>query len=363
MRELLGDYERLAGGGQVGRAVVTSVWGSAPRPEGASLLARTDGTMAGSVSGGCVEGATIEEIGLAILRDQPRLVRFGVSDETAWSVGLACGGTIEIFVEPIVRRTVLEAAQGPGGVVIASLVAGPAPLGTSWVFDDDGQADGPLLPDNVPEDEAAPARSIIDGIADAIAPQARDALTKASSSAINLEVPGGEPIRVFLEVFPRQPRLIIVGAVHIAAALVPLAKALGFYTIVADGRAPFLTRERFPEADELILGYPEVAFHQAPIDRGTYVCILSHDPKFDEPALEIALRSPAAYIGAIGSKKTQAIRREKLLGSGMTAEQVARLHGPIGLDLGGRAPAEIALSILAEMTAVRYGKDRAHAVR
>ena len=154
--------------------------------------------------------------------------------------------------------------------------------------------------------------------------------------------------------FPRQPRLVIFGGVHIAAALVTLAKTLGYRTIVADGREAFVSRERFPDADELIVAWPEEAFEQTGIDAATFICILSHDPKFDEPALEIALKSPAAYVGAIGSKKTAASRRERLRSAGFTEEQVNRLHGPIGLNLGGRQPAETALAILAEMTAVRF---------
>jgi xanthine dehydrogenase accessory factor len=155
---------------------------------------------------------------------------------------------------------------------------------------------------------------------------------------------------------------VIVGGVHIAAALVSLARALGYRTIVADGRSAFLTRDRFPDADELIHAWPEAAFARIGLDAACYVCILSHDPKFDEPALELALRSPARYIGAIGSRKTQAARRERLKAAGFTEEQVARVHGPIGLDLGGRQPAETALAILAEMTVTRYGGGAAPAV-
>jgi xanthine dehydrogenase accessory factor len=156
-------------------------------------------------------------------------------------------------------------------------------------------------------------------------------------------------------VFPRRPTLVIFGGVHIAAELVPLAKSLGYRTVVADGREAFLSRERFPAADELVLAWPEEAFAKVGLDAATYVCVLSHDPKFDEPALEIALRSPAAYVGAIGSRKTQATRRERLKAAGFTEDELARLRGPIGLDLGGRQPAETALAILAEMTALRYG--------
>ena len=180
------------------------------------------------------------------------------------------------------------------------------------------------------------------------------ALRRVASATVAVET-GAGPASVFLEVFPRQPRLVIFGGVHIAVALVPLARALGYRTIVADGRAAFLTRERFPDADQLILAWPEAAFAEIGLDASCYVCILSHDPKFDEPALQLALRSPARYIGAIGSRKTQASRREWLASAGFSDAEMARVHGPIGLDLGGRQPAETALAILAEMTAVRYG--------
>jgi xanthine dehydrogenase accessory factor len=183
---------------------------------------------------------------------------------------------------------------------------------------------------------------------------ARKALARGTSTT--LELAGSAPAsKIFLEVFPRRPTLVIFGGVHIAAELVPLAKSLGYRTVVADGREAFLSRERFPTADELVLAWPEEAFAKVGLDAATYVCVLSHDPKFDEPALEIALRSPAAYVGAIGSRKTQATRRERLKAAGFTEDELARLRGPIGLDLGGRQPAETALAILAEMTALRYG--------
>lgn len=340
MRDLLADYARLSASGKpVGRAVVTSVWGSAPRPEGASLLATADGEVAGSVSGGCVESATAMEIAEAIARGTPELVTFGVTDERAWEVGLACGGTIRVFVEPRVRPEVLEAARGPGGVVVATVVEGEG-LGGSLVVGEDGAVEGAI--------GAALDRARLRDLA-------LEALAREASATVELATTSGAPVRVFLEVFPRQPKLVVFGAVHIAAALVPLAKALGYRTIVADGREAFLSRERFREADELILAWPEEAFRRVGLDSATYVCVLSHDPKFDEPALAIALRSPARYVGAIGSKKTQAARRERLRAAGVTDAELARLHGPIGLDLGGRQPAETALAILAEMTAVRYG--------
>jgi xanthine dehydrogenase accessory factor len=335
MRNLLGDVDRLTAAGRpFGRAVVTSVWGSAPCPPGASMLATADGVIAGSVSGGCVESATAVEIAGAIERGTPRLVTFGVSDERAWEVGLACGGTIKVFVEPSVRPDVLAAARGPGGEVVATVIEGPGLGASSRVFED-GRVEGGLPSGSVRE-------------------AALGALGREASGTITAETAAGEAT-VFLEVFARKPRLVIFGGVHVAVALVPLAKALGYRTIVADGREAFLTRERFPEADELILAWPDDAFERIGLDRSCYVCILSHDPKFDQPALLAALRSPAAYVGAIGSRKTQTTRRDWLRAQGVDEDAIARLHGPIGLDLGGRQPAETALAILAEMTALRYG--------
>jgi xanthine dehydrogenase accessory factor len=340
MRDLLDDYHRLAASGAVGRAVVTSVWGSAPRAEGSCMLATADGRIAGSVSGGCVESATAVEIADAIARGTSKLVTFGVSDERAWEVGLACGGTIRVLVEPAIRPEVLEAARGAGGVVLATQLGGPGSTpGAPVLIRDDGSMKG-----QIPGVDAGTLR-----VAGA------EALRRGTSRTV--ELPGSEskPVGVFFEVFPRQPRLVIFGGVHIAAALVTMARLVGYRTIVADGRESFVTRERFPDADELIVAWPADAFERIGIDSATYVCILSHDPKFDEPALEIALRSPAAYVGAIGSRKTAQSRRERLRAAGFGEEEVARLRGPIGLDLGGREPAETALAILAEITAVRFG--------
>ena len=337
MRDLLADYDRLAAAGErVGRAVVTTVWGSAPRPEGSVMLATASGAVAGSVSGGCVESAVAAEIVAAIARGTPKLVTFGVTDERAWSVGLACGGTITVLVEPSVRPDVLAAARGPGDEVIATAIEGP--LGAS----------------------ARVAAGTVEGeltglvAAPALAEAAREALRRERSGSLRLESAGG-PVAVLLEAFPRPPRLVLVGGVPIAVALVPLARALGYHTIVADGREAYVARERFPGADELYAEWPDAAFERIGLDADCYVCILSHDPKFDEPALRLALRSRARYIGAIGSSKTQSGRRERLRAEGFTDDEIARVRGPIGLDLGGRSPAETALSILAEMTAVRYG--------
>ncbi len=341
MRDLLQDYDRLrSSGGPVGRAVVTSVWGSAPRPQGACMLATGDGRIAGSVSGGCVESAAAQEIAAAIIRGTPALVSYGVSHERAWEVGLACGGTIKVFVQPAVPAFILDAARGDGGLVVATVIGGGVLVGQTVLLREEGTIEG----------EGAHR-----WIGALVREAAQAALRRESSTAVDVTGPDGTVVPVFLEVFPRRPKLVIFGGVHIAMALVPLARSLGYHTSVADGRQSFLTRERFPDADELLRAWPEEAFAKAGLDSATFVCVLSHDPKFDEPALDLALRSPARYIGAIGSKKTQAARRERLKAQGFTDADLARLHGPIGLDLGGRTPAETALAIMAEMTMARYG--------
>jgi len=320
--------------------VVTQVWGSAPRPEGATLLATPDGRMAGSISGGCVENAVVEEIVAAMARGTPKLLSYGVSDQRAWELGLACGGTIGVFIEPSVRPEVVAAARRREGSVVATVIGGADALGTSLVLLEDGATEVHGLPESLQAE---------------VRDRARAALQTLGSRSEAVER-AGRRVELLYEVFLRQATLLVFGGVHVAMALVPMAKALGYRTVVADGREPFLTRERFPDADELVLAWPEEAFARVGIDGATCVCVLTHDPKFDEPALDIALRSPACYVGAIGSRKTQASRRERLRRAGFTDQEIARLHGPIGLDLGGRQPAEIALAVLAEITMVRFGK-------
>jgi len=326
MRELLADYHRLAATGPVGRAVVVRVWGSAPRMAGATLIATADGRMAGSVSGGCVEVAVVGAIAEALTDRQARLVRFDVSHEQAWAIGLACGGRLEVLVEPGIRPAVLAAASGPGGAVVATVIGGTAPLGDP--------------PPGLEGDLAGPVAT---------------AAAQQRSGTVTVGSPAGD-VEVFLEVFPRRETLLLIGAVHVAEVLARLARPLGYRVVVADARGAFLTRERFPDADLLLEAWPEQAFAAAEVDAATAVCVLTHDPKFDEPALDLALRSPARYIGAIGSRRTQAERRERLLARGFSQEDVGRIRGPIGLDLGGRQPAEIAVAILAEITAAKYGR-------
>ena len=324
MRDLILDLARFDAAGPVARAVVLGTWGTAPRPAGAVLLVAADGRMAGSVSGGCVENAVIEEIAAARASGTPKRLRYEVSDETAWSVGLACGGTIEVLAEPKVPDEVRRAIADIRGSVVVSAIDGLA----RWRVLEDGSVEGPK------------------GLDLTVATAALDALRGERS--VVLEGPG-----LFLEAIPRRPDLFIIGAGHVAQELVPLAKRMGFRTAVFDSRSAFLTRERFPDADELVLGWPAEELPKR-LGPASFVCVLSHDPKLDEPCVRLALRSPARYVGVIGSNKNQEKRRSALKTEGFTEAEIARLRGPIGLPLGGKQPNEIALSVMAELVKARY---------
>ena len=355
MKELLDTLDTWTGDGvDIGRAVVVRTFGSAPRPEGAVLLYAADGRIAGSVSGGCVEGAAAEEIDKARASGHARVIRYGISDEQAWDVGLACGGTIDVLVEPVAPAAVVAAARaslgagGHGSAVVTPLPAdsppgvfGPhepgegAPPVPELVLHDDGRLEGSL---GSPE---------LDG---QLVEAAGEALKRGLSRTVEL---GGRSL--FVEVFPVRPRLVVVGAVEVARSLVRLARELGFETVVIDGRSSFATPERFPDVDRLIVGWPDEVADEIGLGPNDAVAVLTHDVKFDEPAIVEALRRGCRYVGAVGSKKTQGDRRARLLEAGVSESELAKLRGPVGLDLGGRAPAETALAILAEIVAERYG--------
>ena len=369
MKELLDTLSTWQGEGiDTGRAVVVRTFGSAPRPEGAVLLHAADGRIAGSVSGGCVEGAAAEQIEHAQATGNALVIRYGISDEQAWDVGLACGGTIDVLVEPTVSRAAVRAATesigagGRGAAVVTVLPAdsppaasGPHTPGTgappepTLVVDEDGRLEG-TLGDPVQD------RALVEA--------ALEALRRGQSRTVEL---GGRS--AFIEVFPVRPRLVIVGAVEVARSLARLAKELGFEVVVIDGRASFATPERFPDVDRLIVGWPDEVADEIGLGRNDAVAVLTHDVKFDEPAIVEALRRGSRYVGAVGSRKTQAERRRRLLEAGVAPDRLADLRGPVGLDLGGRQPAETALAILAEIVAERYGgsgrpmRDRANAER
>ena len=358
MKELLETLAGWQAGGldpaDIGRAVVVRTFGSAPRPEGAVLLYASDGRIAGSVSGGCVEGAAAEEIERARTTGRARVIRYGISDEQAWDVGLACGGTIDVLVEPMAPAVVVSAARGSvgsggRGSAVVTILPADSPPGA---FGPHQPGDGaPPLPELIVGDDGTLAGTLgapdLDG---ALVAAGTAALRRGLSQTVEL---GGRSL--FIEVFPVRPRLVVVGGVEVARSLVRLARELGFETVVVDGRAAFATPERFPEVDRLVIGWPDEVADEIGLGPNDAVAVLSHDVKFDEPAIVEALRRGCRYVGAVGSKKTQADRHARLLEAGVSAADLARLRGPVGLDLGGRAPAETALAILAEIVAERYG--------
>jgi xanthine dehydrogenase accessory factor len=336
MREILSDLDNWRSDNkQIALATVIQTWGSSPRRAGAKMALTPDGKITGSVSGGCVEGA-VYETGVEVLKsNRPQLLHFGVADETAWEVGLACGGSIDIFVKPLdteffkALRSVLVEEQPS---VLITVVRGPDELlGREILVRDDGYVTGAL--NNQFDKQALDL--------------ARETLAQGKSRRVMLN----EEVEIFMEVILPPPTLIAVGGVHITIALMALAKTLGYRTVVIDPRSAFGNEERFPNVDQLIPLWPDEAFQQIPITRSTAVAMLTHDPKLDDPALKIALPSPAFYVGALGSNTTQAKRRQRLLDQGLPESQLNRLHGPIGLEIGAGTPQEIAMSIMAEIVA------------
>ncbi len=358
MKELLDTLATWQADGtpsaDVGRAVVVRTFGSAPRPEGAVLLYARDGRIAGSVSGGCVEGAAAEEIERARATGHARVIRYGISDEEAWDVGLACGGTIDVLVEPVAPGAVIEAARGSvgagghGAAVVTPLPADSPPAEFGAHQPGDGATPEPEL--LVTEDGRLTGTLGSPELDAALIEAATAALRRGLSRTVEL---GGRSL--FVEVFPVRPRLVVVGGVEVARSLVRLARELGFETVVVDGRAAFATAERFPDVDRLVVGWPDEVADEIELGPNDAVAVLSHDVKFDEPAIVEALRRGCRYVGAVGSRKTQADRRARLREAGVSDADLDRLRGPVGLDLGGRAPAETALAILAEIVAERYG--------
>ncbi len=340
MREILDDLNRwLAGGEPIALATVVWAEGPSPRPLGSRMAVTGSGRMTGSVSGGCVEGAVFEEAQRVLAGEPPKRLRYGVVDETGWEAGLACGGTIEVYVEPLVEvhRRLLAALEAEEIVALATRLDGSGHL-LAWP---DGRMEG--------DRSLAPELALPGPLS-----LWERAGGEGSGPAPGLRhSPEGD---VFLEVFAPPLTLVIVGAVHVAMPLVSLAQTLGFRVRVVDARRAFATQERFPTADELIVAWPQDALKAEELGPQHYIVILSHDPRFDLPALQIALRSQAAYVGLIGSRTTQAKRKAALREAGFSEAELVRIHGPVGLDLGGREPVEIALAILAEIVAARHGR-------
>ena len=322
MREILPELERWrARGERIAMARVVATRRSAPRPVGSKLIVSERGELAGSVSGGCVESEVVEAAREVLAGGEPRLLTYGISDDLALTVGLPCGGEIDVWVDepdPALLERVADVVRAERrAVVLVDLEEGTEQLAL------DG-GDG----------------------------AANDLIRAGHSRVVELE---GK--RVFADVYGPPPRLLVYGAVDTADALCAAARSIGWRTIVADARGRFATSERLPNADEILVAWPEEALAQVRPDHTTAIVVLTHDDKFDVPMLAGALESEAFYIGALGSRRNQERRRERLLEAGVDEAALERIAGPAGLDIGAHTPAETALSILAEILAVRADRD------
>ncbi|MFC8126342.1 XdhC family protein [Streptomyces sp. NPDC057302] len=334
-------------------ATVVTVGGSAPRAPGAALAVDSEGTAIGSVSGGCVEGAVYDLCVQALQDGTAVRERFGYSDEDAFAVGLTCGGVIEVLVTPLgadapdrqVFAAALIAAAGGRAAAIARVARGPAELlGKVVLVHPDGSYEGGL--DGHPDLD----RTVV-GETRAMLDAGRTGEFEVSESGSRC----GAPLTLFVESSVPPPRMIVFGAIDFAAALVRTGKFLGYHVTVCDARPVFATRTRFPEADDIVVDWPHRYLRDTGTDARTVLCVLTHDAKFDIPLLEVALRLPVAFVGAMGSRRTHEDRNRRLREVGVTEGELGRLHSPIGLDLGARTPEETALSIAAEIVAARRG--------
>jgi xanthine dehydrogenase accessory factor len=356
MREVL--PELLAwwrAGESVGVGTVVATFQSAPRPPGASMLVGPDGTAVGSVSGGCVEGAVFELSQEIVGSGVPVLQRYGVSDDDAFAVGLTCGGILDVFVEKVDQTSfpeleeIADDIEAGRTVAVAVVVEHPDPerVGRRMIVRPD-ELSGSLGSERIDA---------------AVRDDALGLLAAGTSSPLTYGPDGerrGEGMRVFVWAFAPKPRMLVFGAIDFAAAVARVGSFLGYHVTVCDARPVFATNTRFPQADEVVVSWPH-KYLRAEQDAGrldarTIICVLTHDPKFDVPLLEVALRLPeVGYVGAMGSRRTHEDRLARLVEAGVTAEELSRLHSPIGLDLGARTPEETAVSIAAEIIAGRWG--------
>jgi len=351
MRDVLDDLVRWwRAGEQAGLATVTATWSSAPRQPGAAMLVGPDGAAVGSVSGGCVEGTVYDLCREVAASGVPQTVRYGVTDDDAYEVGLPCGGSIELFVERagFPELAVLADEVGAGRpVALLTCVEGPVDrLGRHVVL--------------TPSDRHGSLGA--DRLDDAATDDGRGLLAAGRTGLLHYGPDGerrGAGTNVLVTSFSPAPRMIVFGATDHAAAVAKIGSFLGYRVTVCDARAVFATASRFPGADEVIVDWPHrylTAEAQAGrVDGRTVVCVLTHDPKFDVPVLEVALALPLGYVGAMGSRRTHDDRLKRLRECGLPAESLARLASPIGLDLGARTPEETAVSVAAEIVALSWG--------
>lgn len=347
MREIIEDLKKWkAQAKPAAVATIVKADGSPMRPIGSKMAATSDQQISGSVTGGCIEGAVYEEAQEVIRSGKPKMLHYGVaSDQTPWEIGLSCGSSLNVFVEslqtPAWQKTfdltseVLEKKQLLASV---TLLAGDS-AGAKLLVWPDGKTQGSLgdpALDNAGKNAAL------------------HQLTTRDPKTVLLD----QRVEAFVDIFVPPARLLIVGAVHIAIPMVGLARALGFTTTVIDPRKAFATRERFPDADELVTDWPSDAINSLQPDQGTFIAVVSHDDKLDNPALAAALKSNAAYVGVLGTKRNVPKRLDALRELGVSEEQLSRLHAPIGLEVGAVQPEEIALAVLAEIVAVHHGLER-----
>ena len=339
-----------------GLATVVSTFSSAPREPGAAMAVSAGGEVVGSVSGGCVEGAVYELASEVTGSGQPVLQRYGISDDTAFSVGLTCGGIIDIFVQPVSKQAypelgqIAEAVEAGVPVAAATVVSGPGQVGARriiWGGDDSAHSRG-----------SHGTLGSGDRLDQAVDDDARGMLAQGLTG-VRRYGPDGERRRdelsVFVQSFTPPPQMLVFGAIDFAAAVARAGKFLGYRVTVCDARPVFATASRFPDADEVVTDWPHRYLSGIGTDARTVICVLTHDPKFDVPLLEVALRRPAVYIGAMGSRRTHEDRLARLREAGLTEDELARLRSPIGLDLGARTPEETAVAIAAELIQLRWG--------
>jgi len=344
-----------------GLATVVRTYRSAPRDPGAALAVSSsaDGEVVGSVSGGCVEGA-VYELSLDVCQTGDAVLQtYGVSDDDAFAVGLTCGGILHIFVEPIDRTRFPElgeiaaAVERGEPVAVATVIGGPGKIGgrrVIWA----GAADAP----DAWHAGASGTLGSGDRLDAAVDDDARGMLAQGLTGIRRYGAHGerrGDELSVFVNSFAPPPRMLVFGAIDFAAAVARVGKFLGYHVTVCDARKIFATTSRFPDADEVVVEWPHRFLAGTEVDQRTIICVLTHDPKFDVPLLEVALRTPAAYIGAMGSRRTHEDRLARLREVGLTEQELDRLRSPIGLDLGARTPEETAVSIAAELIQLRWG--------
>lgn len=321
---------------EIALATVVKTWGSAPRREGSKMGITKDMAMIGSVSGGCVEGAVVEE-GVAGLKDgKPRLLKFGVADDTAWEVGLTCGGSIEVYVEPLNQTwwdTVSSMAQKDEYGITVTFLEGDN-IGEKVLFD--GKSDVIYKTDGITDNLLSDMKSIA------------DSATKTGIVTMN-------ETRMMVDIQAERPHLIIIGGVHVAIPLQEMARQVGFRVSIIDPRSAFASEERFPDVANILHSYPDKALPELGLDRNTYLAVLTHDPKIDDKALTTALPANIPYVGVLSSSRTHKKRVARLKEAGITDEQIAQIRTPIGIEIGSSNPEEIALCILAEIVAVRNG--------